>query len=70
MSDRDKAISLLNDLPDSKVAYVVAYLQGLLDGDTEIPDEWDKEMLARAQAENDGTAVDINTLANELGITL
>jgi len=33
------------------------------------PDEWDLEMIAEAEKENDGTAISIEDLAAELGIT-
>lgn len=42
MSDREKAIQILNDIPDYKIGYIVSYLQGYLHGITdgeEIPNE-------------------------------
>lgn len=35
MSDREKAIQLLNAIPDYKVGYIVSYLQGYLHGMTD-----------------------------------
>lgn len=32
MSDREKAIQILNDIPDYKIGYIVSYLQGYLHG--------------------------------------
>lgn len=29
MSERERAIQLLEDLPDNKIAYVIGYIQGL-----------------------------------------
>lgn len=43
MSDREKAIQLLESLPDNKIAYVIGYIQGLTAEQNEIeevePDE-------------------------------
>ena len=35
MSDRERAIQLLNAVPDYKIGYVVAYLQGVTAGEAE-----------------------------------
>ena len=35
MSDRERAIQLLNAVPDYKIGYVVAYLQGVTAGEDE-----------------------------------
>lgn len=70
MSEREKAIKLLNNLPDNKIVFVIAYLQGLSDGLEETPDDWDLEMIKAAQEENDGSVVSIENLAEELGVSL
>lgn len=62
MSDREKVMHLINDLPDNKIVFVLAYLQGLADGMEEVPDSWDLDMISRAAQENDGTTVDIHSL--------
>lgn len=36
VSDREKAIELLDAIPDYKIQYVIAYLQGMTDGE-EVP---------------------------------
>ena len=38
MSDREKAIQLLEYVPDYKISYVVAYLQGMTAGE-KVPNE-------------------------------
>ena len=38
MSDRERAIQLLEYVPDYKISYVVAYLQGMTAGE-DIPNE-------------------------------
>lgn len=72
MSDRERAIELLNAVPDYKIGYVVAYLQGVTAGEIEEvePDKWDLEMISEARQENDGATVSIDELAEELGIKL
>ena len=34
------------------------------------PDEWDLEMIARAEAENDDEGITLEAFAAELGVTL
>ena len=74
MSDREKAIQLLESLPDNKIAYVIGYIQGLTVEQNEIeevdPDEWDLAMIEEAKKENDGHEIPIEDLAAELGIKL
>lgn len=72
MSDRERAIELLNAVPDYKIGYVVAYLQGITAGQIEEvkPDEWDLKMIEEAKRENDGESIGIEDLAKDLGITL
>lgn len=72
MSDRERAIELLNAVPDYKIGYVVAYLQGITAGQIEEvkPDEWDLKMIEEAKRENDGESIGIEDLAKNLGITL
>lgn len=38
MSDRERAIQLLDAVPDYKIQYVIAYLQGMIVGE-KIPNE-------------------------------
>lgn len=72
MSDREKAMQLLDNLPDNKIAYVIGFIQGLTVADNEVvePDEWDLSMISEAQKGNDGTGISIENLASELGIAL
>lgn len=72
MSERERAIELLNQIPDSKMGYVIAFLSGAaIPGIEEVePDEWDLKMIKKAKAENDESGIPIENLAAELGITL
>lgn len=72
MSNRERVLQLINDIPENKLVFVVDLLENLkaYAGETVEPDEWDLEMIAEAEKENDGTAISIEDLAAELGITL
>ena len=74
MSDRERAMQLLESLPDNKIAYVIGYIQGLAvdrgEAEETEPDEWDLAMIKEAEKENDGHGIPIENLAAELGITL
>ncbi len=39
MSNREKAVQLLDSIPDYKMSYVVAYLQGISAGEEETPNQ-------------------------------
>lgn len=45
MSDREKAIQILNDIPDYKIGYIVSYLQGYVHGMTDGEEMPNKETL-------------------------
>ena len=72
MSDREKAMELLKAVPDYKIGYVVAYLQGVTAGEIEevAPDALDLEMIKEAERENDGESVTLEDLQKELGLVL
>ena len=72
MSEREKAMQLIKEIPDSKMIFVVNMLmkiKGLPVEEIE-PDEWDLEMIAHAKKVNDGNGIPIETLASELGVKL
>ena len=39
MSEKEKAIQLLEEVPDYKIDCIVAYIEGILAGMTDIPNE-------------------------------
>ena len=51
MSDREKAIKLLEAVPDYKIEYVIAYLQGITAGEDAPNDE---TIAAMRELENGG----------------
>ena len=72
MSEREKAMQLIKEIPDSKMIFVVNMLmkiKGLPVEEIE-PDEWDLQMIAQAERENDGETVALEDLAHELGVVL
>lgn len=72
MSDRERVLQLIEGIPDNKLVFVIDLLENLkaYAGETIEPDEWDLEMIAAAEKENDGQTVSIEELASELGIAL
>lgn len=71
MSDRERAIQLLNNIPDSKMFFVVNMLENvnrLLIDEIE-PDSWDLKMISQAQAENDGVRATLDELLEKDGLT-
>ena len=73
MSNREMAIDLINRMPEYKIVYAVDMLHGLLQGHSDAPevepDEWDLEMIARAERENDGTTVTLEEMLAKDGFT-
>ena len=45
MSDREKVYQLLDTVPDYKIGYVVAYLQGITDGEEAKPNQETVEVI-------------------------
>lgn len=72
MSNRERAIQLLGDIPENKLVFIVDMLESIkaYAGEEIEPDEWDLEMIEQAKRENDSHGIPIETLAEELGITL
>lgn len=72
MSDRERAIQLLEKVPETKLYYIIGILEGAAIPDVEEvePDEWDLKMIAEAKRENDGEEVTFEDLKKELGLAL
>ncbi len=72
MSNKERALQLIESIPDNKLNFVIDMLENLkaYAGEEVEPDDRDLEMIERAKKENDGQGVPIETLADELGITL
>ena len=72
MSDRERAMQLLEKVPETKLYYIIGILEGAIIPDIEEvePDEWDLKMIEEASSENDGEEVTIEDLKKELGLVL
>lgn len=72
MSNKERVIQLIDDVPDNKLVFIVSMLESLkaYAGESIAPDEWDLEMIENAKKENDGNTILLEDVANELGITL
>lgn len=71
MSEREKAIQLLKEIPDNKIVFVVDLLnsiKNLLIEEVE-PDEWDLEMIAEAERENNGIKISLEEMLKKDGLT-
>jgi hypothetical protein len=74
MSNKEKAINIINEIPEYKLVYVIEVLNGIknmLNDVEEIdPDEWDLKMIADAEKINDGTTITLEDLAKELKLNV
>lgn len=72
MSNKERAIQLLNSIPENKIIFVIDMLESMkaYAGEEIQPDDWDLKMIAEAKKENDGNTVSIDELASDLGIAL
>lgn len=72
MSNKERAIQLLDSIPENKLVFVIDMLENLkaYAGESIQPDDWDLQMIAEAKQENDGQTISIEALASDLGIAL
>lgn len=69
MSTRELALTILNSLTEEQLQAFVTLFGNPVNRIPEVePDDWDKEMIQRAKAENDGETISIEELAAETGI--
>lgn len=55
MSDREKVLALVENVPDYKLGYLIAYLQGFLDASEDIPNT---ETITAMQERENGQYTD------------
>lgn len=72
MSNKERVMQLINDVPDNKLIFVIDMLESLkaYAGEEIEPDELDLQMIAQAERENDGQTVTLEELKQELNITI
>lgn len=71
MSEKERAIQLIEEIPDSKMIFVINLLnsiKGLLVEEVE-PDEWDLRMIEEAERNNGGMTVSFEELLEKEGLT-
>lgn len=72
MSNKERVMQLIDDMPDSKLVFVVNMLEfsQAYAGEEIEPDESDLKMIADAEKVNDGNTMTMDEVAKELSITL
>lgn len=72
MSNKERVIQLINDVPDNKLIFMIDMLESLkaYAGEDIEPDEWDLQMIAQAKKENDGCTITLDELKQELGVSV
>lgn len=72
MSNKERILQLIEDIPEYKLVFIVNMLEDIKGyaGEAIEPDEWDLQMIAEAEKNNDGETVTIEELAKELDIKL
>jgi len=68
MSNKERVLQLVDDIDDNRLVFVVNLLEALegYAGEEIEPDEWDLQMIAESEKENDGTTISIGELAIEI----
>lgn len=72
MSNKERVIELIQDVPEDKLIFVVSMIEALKGyAQEEIsPDDTDIQMIETAKIENDGTVKSLNELAKELNFEI
>lgn len=71
MSNKDRVMQLIEDVPDYKLTYVIDILnsiKGLLVDEVK-PDKWDLQMIEDARRINDGSTVSFDEMLAKDGFT-
>lgn len=72
MSNKERIMQLIGDVPDNRLIFVVDMLESLkaYAGEEIVPDDFDLQLIEQAEAENDGGTMSMESLCKELEITL
>lgn len=70
MSNKDRIIQLIDDVPDNRLVFIIDMLESLkaYAGEEIEPDEWDLQIIAQAERENNGETVSFDDLKGELSL--
>lgn len=71
MSNKERIIQLIDNMPDNKLIFVINMLETLkaYAGEEIEPDEWDLKMIADAEKNNDGSVISFDELLMKEGLT-
>lgn len=75
MSNKERIIQLIDNVPDNRLVYIVDILESLKayanepTAETTEPDEWDRAMIRDAERINDGTTVSLEEMMAKDGFT-
>ncbi len=71
MSNKERVLQLIDEIPDYKLIYVVDMLNSIksLLVEEVNPDEWDLNMISQAQIENDGETISFEEMLAKDGFT-
>ena len=75
MSNKERAIDIINQIPEYNLIYVINMLNGIKDllmndGEEVEPDEFDLKMISDAESENDGNLVSFEELLKQDGLNV
>lgn len=70
MSNKERIIQLIENVPEHKLLFIVHMLEDLKGyaGEEIEPDEWDLQMIADAEKINNGETMTLEEVCNELDI--
>ena len=71
MSNKEQILQLIDNIPDYKLTYVVDILNSIKNMLLEevAPDEWDLQMMADAERDNDGATATFEEMLKKDGLT-
>ncbi len=71
MSNKERVLQLIDEIPDYKLIYVVDMLNSIKNLLVEeiAPDQWDLQIIEQARKENDGTTVSFEEMLKKDGFT-
>ena len=71
MSNKEQILQLIDNIPDYKLTYVVDILNSIKNLLLEevAPDEWDLQMIADAERDNDGATATFEEMLKKDGLT-
>lgn len=75
MSNKERIIQLIDNVPDNRLVYIVDILESLKayanepTAEAAEPDEWDMAMIRDAERINDGTTVSLKEMMAKDGFT-